>query len=239
VSAPFDALQEELLRAGVAPRHVRRYLCQLSDHLADLTQQQLAAGNDPEDAAIRAHTILGDDAELAAAMKAEPRLRSLSARAPWAVFGLLPPFAALAIMMVPTGLLILISRHFGFLTRHAPPPPEWFQVLAQSVVTASNILLVPLAAVLFVGIAFRQRLGLSWPLIATALLLLLFVHSEVSFPLPGHYGNSLSIGFAPIFLSNAWRTITAQWPVVTAQYLLTLWPALWLIRTRQRQKVLP
>ena len=37
---PFEALSETLLRAGIAPRHVRRCLRELGDHLADLSEAQ-------------------------------------------------------------------------------------------------------------------------------------------------------------------------------------------------------
>jgi hypothetical protein len=40
----FDELRERLLRAGVAPRHVRRYLRELSEHLADLRAEEERAG---------------------------------------------------------------------------------------------------------------------------------------------------------------------------------------------------
>jgi len=37
---PFEELRERLLTAGIAPRHVRRYLAELSDHLDDLILAQ-------------------------------------------------------------------------------------------------------------------------------------------------------------------------------------------------------
>ena len=51
---PFEALRERPLAAGIAPRHVRRYLAELNDHLDDLIQVQRDAGYDTEDAEIRA-----------------------------------------------------------------------------------------------------------------------------------------------------------------------------------------
>ena len=44
MSKPFGELRERLLRAGVAPRHVRRYLNELDDHLADLRAEEERAG---------------------------------------------------------------------------------------------------------------------------------------------------------------------------------------------------
>ncbi len=63
----FEGLRETLLTGGIASRHVRRYLSELSEHLADLTAEQWAAGFEPEDAAICARARLGSDEELAGA----------------------------------------------------------------------------------------------------------------------------------------------------------------------------
>src|ERR1700759_2269966 len=90
---PFEAVTEQLLKGGVAPRHVRRYVRELDEHLDDLTAQQRASGYDSEDAAIRARARLGDDTELAQAMLEQPGMRSWPARLPWLVFLLLPPVA--------------------------------------------------------------------------------------------------------------------------------------------------
>lgn len=51
---PLEDLRERLLAAGIAPRHVRRYLAELEGHLDDLIQDQRDAGYDTEDATIRA-----------------------------------------------------------------------------------------------------------------------------------------------------------------------------------------
>lgn len=230
----FEALRESLLKGGIAPRHVCRYLAELAEHLDDLAAEQRAAGFDGEDAVIRARARLGSDEELGQAMLAHKEFRSWAVRAPWAFFGLLPPVAALAAMMIPIGGLVLISKYFGFSGPHGFHAPGWYRHLATIVVAGANLFMVPLAAALFAYIAERQRIRLIWPLMATAMLLLLFFHGEVSFVPPGQHGGRLSLGFAPIFLSNAWRAIVADWPTVAAQYALTLLPAILLYRTHKR-----
>ena len=40
----FDRLAERLLHAGIAPRHVRRYTRELSDHFDDLVRVENAGG---------------------------------------------------------------------------------------------------------------------------------------------------------------------------------------------------
>jgi hypothetical protein len=231
---PFDAVAETLLKGGTAPRHVRRYVRELDEHLDDLTAQQCEAGYNAEDAVVRARARLGSNAELASAMLEQKQFRALAARAPWAVFTVLPPVVALALGMVSIGALVLIGKHYGFLERNTPLPPEWFRALATGTVAITNLITMPLAACLFVAIAARQRLNPVWPLAATTLLLLLFIHSEVRFALPGHPDGRLAIGFAPVFMAPALRMMAEHWPLVTAQYVLTLLPGLWLYRTHRR-----
>src|SRR4051794_3511287 len=82
MSKPFDALRARLLTAGVAPRHIRRYLAELDDHLHDLRSHE---GN--EAAAL---ARLGGVEALARDMIGRPEFRSWTARAPWAMFLLAP-----------------------------------------------------------------------------------------------------------------------------------------------------
>jgi hypothetical protein len=90
MAKPFHELRERLLRAGVAPRHVRRYLSELSDHLADLTTEAERAGRNPADAQSAALNRLGGMDELARAMMERRDVQAWSVRAPWAIFGLAP-----------------------------------------------------------------------------------------------------------------------------------------------------
>jgi hypothetical protein len=87
---PVNALRERLLRAGVAPRHVQRYLRELRDHLADLTAEEERAGRSRADAVSAALIRLGGADDLAKAMIGQRQFQSWSARAPWAMFGLAP-----------------------------------------------------------------------------------------------------------------------------------------------------
>jgi hypothetical protein len=84
---PLRELRERLLRAGVAPRHVRRYLRELTEHLADLTAEERAAGHAGADAENAAVARLGSIDELAEAMIRQPQFRSWASRAPWLTFG--------------------------------------------------------------------------------------------------------------------------------------------------------
>src|ERR1051325_234813 len=111
----FNSLSDKLLEAGVAPKRVRRYLRELSDHLEDLTEQQKALGLSNEEAAKRARALLGSDAELAQGWLTDPRFKSLPARAPWLVFGILPPLAAILALLPPALVLVAMAQSGGLM----------------------------------------------------------------------------------------------------------------------------
>lgn len=239
---PFEGLSERLLRDGVAPRHVRAYLAELREHLVDLTEREAAAGGDTRQAARRARAALGDDETLAAAMLSRPGVRSWTARAPWLVLGLLPPVLMLLAMMITVILLIAMPSHKGSVT------PFMTYQLGPIIVIAGNLLITPAFAALFALIVWRQRLAPAWALAASGVALLFFLHMDFRFGAPDlpalppgfrltytpdhqvHFGLYL----APIFHPRTWALMAAQWPWVTAQYLLTLLPATWLWLARRR-----
>ncbi|MGD0462635.1 MAG: hypothetical protein ABSB74_09105 [Tepidisphaeraceae bacterium] len=86
----FNELRERLLRAGVAPRHVRRYLAELADHLDDLRAEEERAGRSRGVAESAALIRLGGMDDLSKAMIGQRQFQSWCVRAPWAVFGLAP-----------------------------------------------------------------------------------------------------------------------------------------------------
>jgi len=236
----FEALKETLLKAGIAPRHVARYLRELTDHLADLTAAQREAGHDEEASRLRARALLGGDAELAAAMLAQPGFKSWPARAPWLVFGLLPPVAITALFMATVVPLVLISRIYG-MDGHTVMHPAWFVSLTQAAALFANFALGPGLVALLIWTALRQRLGRKWPLLAAVLIALLGAHMTASFPQDGHRG-TLSVGVVGVthMLRATYMLRPSQfhlippesWPEFLIQFFLTLAPALWLLRDR-------
>src|SRR5215469_1282032 len=109
----FDVLSERLLRAGVAPRHVRRYVGELHDHFDDLVREETAGGTARTVAEASALSRLGREDDLAEVMLAHPGSRAIAARYPWAVFGLGPAAmiaGALVIgILIEGGVLSLVS----------------------------------------------------------------------------------------------------------------------------------
>src|SRR5215469_18049790 len=125
----FDRLTERLLEAGIAPRHVRRYVRELSDHFDDLVREEIGSGAARELAQARALSRLGSEEDLAQAMLARPELRSLTARYPWAVFGL-GPIALLALSIVGGVYL----EHW--LLNHTGPVFRLFHIMGPSLASA-------------------------------------------------------------------------------------------------------
>jgi hypothetical protein len=169
---PFEPLRETLLHAGVAPTHVRRYLRELSEHYADLVDEELEAGRSPEGAKAAARTRLGADETLAAAMLAEPSLRSWTGRAPWATL-VIGPFLLLVLAWILgcVGVILLVGHPAD--ASRLPPwlawwPVEWLPRERAARLATALLDLVqaggPLLIVSWVALhSARQRSRLIWP----------------------------------------------------------------------------
>lgn len=76
------ALRDELLRAGIAPRHVYRTITELDDHFEDLVSEAIDDGCAQSAAEQRATDKLGDLTQVALAMRAQPDLKGWAWRWP-------------------------------------------------------------------------------------------------------------------------------------------------------------
>jgi len=175
VAQPLNELRERLLRAGVAPRHVRRYLAELADHLADLNAEEARAGRGGVDAQSAALARLGSMDDLAKAMIEQRQFQSWSSRAPWAIFGLAPLLVLAAAYFI--ACLYLWCGWQIFLPRADTPfgskPTGPIYELANLYFQAGK--LYYFAAPILVGwgvglLAVRQRLNAVWPTIGLALI---------------------------------------------------------------------
>ena len=175
----FDRLFERLLHAGIAPRHVRRYVRELGDHFDDLVREEKAGGATRELAETRALSRLGNDDALADAMLSRPELRSLTARYPWAVFGV-GPIVLLALSVVG-GLYLelwLLNQPPGVFTYLTGQPPGPVTArLATRIYTVYNTLIVYGAPLLFAWLFYwmgsRQRMRLAWIVTGVAIICVL------------------------------------------------------------------
>jgi len=170
----FERMSERLLRAGIAPRRVRRYVGELRDHFDDLVREATASGMARPAAEAEAHSRLGREDDLADTLLAHPGLRSITARFPWAVFGLgsgVLVVAALAIgLAVEIAALNLVSAQTQALGWK--PSPGFLSEFTLGV-EAWNTLIVHIApigaAVFLCVIGVRQRISTGWIFIGVAI----------------------------------------------------------------------
>jgi hypothetical protein len=167
---PFDGVREQLLRAGIPPRHAARYVAELGDHLDDLVAQQRAANLDAGQAEQRARELLGSDEQLAAVM-IESAPRSLAARAPGVVFALLP-MLLMVVGTISTGLAAfkLMWPVRGVALTEMPAAYGYF--IAAAGYFTSYVLGAAVAAGCIV-LAVRQRMRSAWVWTGLALTALL------------------------------------------------------------------
>lgn len=162
-------LRERLLRAGVAPRHVRRYLTELREHWADLTAEELRAGRNRAQAEDLALARLGRLDDLARIMIERPELRSWTARIPWAVLGFGPVLGLAAAWGM--ALLILWSGWNWFLGGSLKGwqtpfvPVHGFAVVYFGVGRMLYFTAPLLAGWSMILLARRQRIQAVWPVI--------------------------------------------------------------------------
>ncbi len=235
----FDELRETLLRGGVAPRHVRRYLAELEHHYDDLIAEERAHGVTGPAAGAAAMERLGSNEQLAAALLAKPELRSRMARYPWLSFAILPPLGVIlgfALVVVATQLIFIqggvyIPRQ-GFIA----PAPTWLVWTLQGTMFALNFLVVPLLGALLAWVAQRQRMKLLWPVLGMGLLLLLHLHGIVRMDAQGRIGR----GFGTIIpLPGLFWSARFYWPAFLAQAALLCLPLAWLWRARNKTAAAP
>lgn len=206
----FERLSERLLHAGIAPRHVRRYVRELSDHFDDLVREEKAHGSSRELAETRALSRLGTDDDLAEAMLARPEMRSLTSRYPWAVFGIGP--IALLVLSVLAGVYLEI-----WLLNHTGPVFRLFGIMGPSVhaariatevYTVYNTLIVfggPLLfAWLFYWLGSRQRMAAHWIVAGMALICVLGGFQNLIFYDTGCRGCGNLVVQSGILSSFAW-----------------------------------
>ena len=193
----FDRLSERLLQAGIAPRHVRRYVRELSDHFDDLVREEIAGGAARELAETQALSRLGSDDDLADAMLSRPELRSLAARYPWAVFGLGPLVIPLLVAVAALYFEIWFGNHGGgiysYLTGQPPGPvtAKW----ATRTFLVYNTLAVYIAPLLFAWAFYwlgtRQRMRPAWIITGVALICVLGGFQELVFYDKGYVGGGV------------------------------------------------
>jgi hypothetical protein len=202
MAKPFNELRERLLRAGVAPRHVRRYLTELAEHLADVRADEERAGLSRAAAESAALIRLGGMDDLAKAMIGQRRFQSWCARAPWAMFGLAPPFVLAGAYSVP--LLLLLLGWKIFVPGADTPFGVRLNGFANLYFQAARALYFATPILIGWGIgliAARQRLKAVWPIAGLVLIALIGGTDRVQASrtgVPGGFGHiTLTLTLGP------------------------------------------
>lgn len=162
-------IREQLLRAGIAPRHVNRYAMELRDHLTDLVARERSAGLDLLAAEAKAWMMLGTDAQLVQAMIDRGAPRSLAAKASWAVFGILPLVALVLMTILIAAGSVAFFAPFRDLSS---PVPENVHAIGLVVTMFGSYGIGPALAIACIVIALRQRLSSGWVWVGLALIAL-------------------------------------------------------------------
>lgn len=129
----FKQFESDLLRVGIAPRHVRRTATELREHFDDLVAAEMRSGSCLDDARHAAAEQFGDLQDIAAAMRACPELRSWSYR--------FPRVAVVVYPLTYLALLPVVPLFAG--VAHAPQLARWGAcLLLGGAVTVSIMMLL-------------------------------------------------------------------------------------------------
>lgn len=159
-SQRFESLRERLLRAGIAPGHVQRYLGELQDHYEDARREELEHGATDAAASEAAWARLGTEEILAQGMLARPELRSRASRHPLLVFGLGPALLWLGAPVAIIAGLLTIPEAMPQLKTEA----TFIQAYHTLCFFYTRVLPVLLGTIVL-AVAASRRLPAFWPLV--------------------------------------------------------------------------
>lgn len=205
----LDSLGERLLRSGIAPRHVRRYLRELRDHYDDAVRNELKKGVSQAAAEETAAIRLGEPERLIQSALARPELQSRLARYPGLAFGAGPVLLWVVLFVS----VLLVSDELASSTDNT-----W--VMYGATVFLVRILPVVLALGVLV-FAYRQRLPLLWPIVGVAVVAIFTGTLNIAFsPAQTVAESSLGIdsSLLPFFFDSP--VIGPTQPVAFAQGLM-------------------
>lgn len=157
----FSPLCDRLLRAGVRPKTVNRYLAELRDHLDDLTAELEANGLSPDAARDRALFKLGSIETLAFPMVSDRRFHSWTARTPWAVF-LIAPILGYGVIVALLAFALASATSPGM-------APDWFGTVGRATGHFAAFIAPLILAWTLAFLALRQRSRAMWPLVGMGL----------------------------------------------------------------------
>lgn len=199
----FEALTETLLRGGIAPRHVRRYVGELKDHYDDLVEAARKTGVSVPEAERDAFTRMGDADDLAKAMLARDDLKSWAARYPVLIFGLVPPLMLMAGVAVFVACLATVIFTFRLEDEaYSVIPDTWRAVVGGGIFGVKYVLPIAVAAIV-AKLGLDQRVGIRWLMIGIGIAAVLGGFFDVRVDWPAYVGApgelNFGLGLAPPF----------------------------------------
>ena len=236
----FQSLNRTLLRGGIAPRRVRRIVSELRDHFHDLRTDAVAGGMNDAEATTWASSRLGSEQQVAKETLARPELRSWSARWPWAIYALLPPFLMVALVILVVlamgPAIELYALNSEWEASDTNLPHLWFMSAVDRTLTAFKYAAPLLLCAAFFWAAALRLSRSRWlvpGIIATAIL-------GGSFDLFMNWGiGELSIS-VDLFLFPPFPNPHVHGLRIAANLLLTLAPYLyWLVSHGETRSELP
>jgi hypothetical protein len=184
----FESLRERLLRAGVAPRHVNRYLRELHEHHEDGVRAELEKGAPLAAAQEAAWARLGTEESLAQGMLTRPELRSRAARFPGLIFGLAPAFTWIGAPIALAAVLSLLPEA----NRRTTPPEAAFIDAFHALCFVYTRLLPVLLGSMALEAAARRRSRAFWPLVGAGAVDVL-AGTVTVYSFPGQLGVTSSL----------------------------------------------
>lgn len=223
----FAGLSRRLLRAGIAPRHVKRLIAELEAHFTDLVAELRSSGLSQAESESQAAVRLGTEEVLAANIIARPELQSWARQWPWLAFVLLP-LLALSVqfvlsMLAAVGVFTFSTRVLALTALH-PGAAPWIVGSLQ----AYGVWIAPmLTAGAACFLAARRGAPVLWPIVGSALIALVGASTDASFEwsqaVPrGVLSGGIGFHFPDIGLARSLRAMLTL--------LIVLAPFLWVRR---------
>lgn len=219
----FRLLEMELVRRGVAPRHVRRAVIELQCHHLDLIDQALARGATPEQAELSADEALGSDAIL---IERYARQRVLQSRPQdWGAGYVLAPLLGFAGVFVAVMVaLVALLTHFAPELHHMKVPAGVSHDMA-IIVRALFLWVIPVAVAMAFGVlAGRHHVAFRWLSAGILILSIVAAQMNVQFVLTG--GSPAGLVDAGIGFSTG--NVPHELLRALAMAALALIPAAWM-----------
>jgi hypothetical protein len=223
----LEGLSRRLLRAGIAPRHVKRLIAELDAHFSDLVAELRSTGLSQAESESQAAVRLGSEDVLFANILGRPELHSWARRWPWLAFVLLPllalPVQFVLSMLAAVGVVAFSTQVLGLTTLH-PGAVHWLVGGLQ----AYAVWIAPMvAAGAACFLAVRYGAPVAWPIAGGAVIALLGAATNASFEWsPAVPRGALSAGiglhFPDVGLARSLRAILTL--------LIVLVPLLWFRR---------